>query len=131
MEQTWKKYFDDANDYSKAAIGSFGKMKFGSQVVYNLISMAIENYLTALCISSGEMPEHEGISYMLRQVAKNIEIPEPFHQEARFMNRFMNYCSLEVQEQKDPTHEELSRMIGFMGDLKSFCEGLLLKGQTV
>ena len=129
MEQTWKKYFDDANGYSKAAIGSSSKKKFGSQVVYNLISMAIENYLTALCISSGEMPEHEGISYMLRQVAKNIEIPEPFHQEARFMNRFMNYCSLEVQEPIDPTHEELARMIGFMGDLKSFCEGLLLIGQ--
>ncbi|WP_321371296.1 hypothetical protein [uncultured Draconibacterium sp.] len=127
----WTKYMDEADSYAKAAVGSFNKEKLGSLVIYNVLSMAIENYLTALCISSGEMPEHEGISYMLRQVGKNIEIPEPFHQEARFMNRFMNYCSLEVQEQKEPTHEELARMLGFMGDLKSFCEGILLKGQPV
>ena len=127
----WTKYMDEADSYAKAAVGSFKKEKLGSLVVYNILSMAVENYLTALCVSTGEMPEHEGISYMLRQVGKNIEIPEPFHQEARFMNRFMNYCSLEVQEQKDPTHEELARMLGFMGDLKRFCEGILLKGQPV
>ncbi len=121
----WEKYYNEANSYSKAAFGAYNKNRFGSQVVYNLLSMAIENYLTALCISGGEMPEHEGISYMLRQVNKNIEIPESFFQEARFMNRFMNFCSLEVFEPKDPLRADLERMLRFTEELQSFSEGKL------
>lgn len=124
--ENWEKYHDEANSYAKTAVGAFKKEKFGSQVVYNVLSMAVENYLTALCVSRGEMPEHEGISYMLRQVGKNIQIPEAFFQEARFMNRFMNFCSLEVFEPKDPSRTELERMLSFTADLKQFCEKELL-----
>jgi hypothetical protein len=129
--EMWKKYLDDANGYSKAAFGAFNKDKLGSQVVYNLLSMGIENYLTALCISGGEMPEHEGISFMLRQVGKKIEIPEAFFQEARFLNRFMNFCSLEVFEPNDPSRSDLVRMLGFTDELKRFCEEKLLQEAAV
>lgn len=128
--ENWRKYHNEANDYSKAAFGSFNKRKFGSQVVYNLLSMAIENYLTALCVSCGEMPEHEGISYMLRQVGKNVQIPEAFFDEARFVNRFMNFCSLEVFEPKDPTRSDLVRMLSFTDDIKQYCEKKLLLEQA-
>lgn len=120
--ETWNKYVDEANSYSKAAFGAFNKSKLGSQVVYNLLSMALENYLTALCISAGSLPEHSGISAMLRQISKNMEIPEPFLVEARFVNRFMNFCSLEVLETIDPTRADQERMLRFTEDLKDFCE---------
>lgn len=127
----WEKYYKEANSYSKAAFGAFNKGKFGSQVIYNLLSMAIENYLTALIVSCGELPEHEGISYMLRQVGKNIEIPEAFFPEARFLNSFMNFCSLEVFEPKDPTNDELGRMLIFTKELKQFCEEKLQSESAV
>ena len=81
----WTKYIDEADRYSKAAIGSFKKEKLGSLVVYNVLSMAVENYLTALCVSTDDMPEHSGITAMLKQIGKKMEIPEEFHVEARFM----------------------------------------------
>ncbi len=127
----WEKYIDEGNSYSKSAFGSFNKGKFGSQVVYNLLSMGIENYLTALCIKAGSLPEHSGITAMLRQVDKKIEVPEIFHEEARFVNSFMNFCSLEVFEPKDPTRADLTRMLGFTDDLKRFCNEKLVQEEAV
>lgn len=115
------KYINGANGYLKTATGAFNKKVFGNQVVYNLLSMAIENYLTALCISTGEMPEHSGIVEILKQVDGEIEIPASFHTEAGFVNSFMNLCSLDVLEMKDPSDEDLKRMLNFSEELKCFC----------
>ncbi|WP_297087325.1 HEPN domain-containing protein [uncultured Draconibacterium sp.] len=127
----WTKYFDEADRYTKAAEGSFKKEKLGSLVVYNVLSMAVENYLTALCVSTGDMPEHSGITAMLKQIGKKMEIPEEFHAEARFINRFMNFCSLEVLETKEPTREELARMLDFTAALKEYCGAALSEEQSV
>jgi len=127
----WTKYYDEADSYAKAAVGSFQKEKLGSLVIYNVLSMAVENYLTALCISTGDMPEHSGITAMLKQVGKKMEIPEEFHVEARFINRFMNFCSLEVLETLEPTREELSRMLDFTAALKEFCDTTLIAQESV
>lgn len=119
--KSWEKYIDEANSYLKAATGAHKKARLGKQVVYNLLSMAIENYLTATCIHLGQMPEHSGITAMLRQVGRKIELPESFLPEAQFINSFMNFCSLEILETKEPTHPELDRMLHFANEIKQFC----------
>ena len=88
MEE-WKKYYDEAESYSKAAFGSFKKERLGSQVVYNLVGLAIENYLTALCLKLDAMPVHSSIGSMLALLKKQIEIPENFQIESRFINKFI------------------------------------------
>jgi len=59
---------------------------------------------------------------MLRQLGTQISIPNYFFVEARFVNRFMNFCSLEAFESKDPTRSDLVRMLGFVDELKRFIE---------
>nr|WP_319997811.1 hypothetical protein [uncultured Draconibacterium sp.] len=127
----WTKYMDEADSYAKAAVGSYKKEKLGSLVVYNVLSMAVENYLTALCVSTGELPEHSGITAILKQIGKKMEVPEEFFVEARFINRFMNFCSLEVLETLEPTREELSRMLDFTNALKEFCNARLVEEESV
>lgn len=118
----WDKYIDAANGYHKAAAGAFKKGKLGSQVVFNLLSMSVENYFTALCLSIGEMPEQSLIADIQKQVGKKVEMPANFREEVRFMTSFMNFCSLEILEMKNPTCDELKRMLGFADELKLFCE---------
>ena len=118
----WQKYYDEANSYAKGALGAFKKSKLGSQVVYNLVSLAIENYLTALCVSKNTLPEHSSIGSMIRQLKKYMDVPAGFTDEARFMNKFMNFCSLEVLETIEPSQDDLARMLGFADELKTFCD---------
>lgn len=125
MEEEWKKYYDEAACYSKAAFGAFNKKRLGNYVVYNLIGLAIENYLTALCIKRGMIPEHSSIGAMLHLLKKEIELPEGFPAEARFINRFMNFCSLEVLETPEPGKADLERMLSFTEDLTNFTNEIL------
>lgn len=121
----WKKYYDEAASYSKAAFGAFNKKKLGGHVIYNLIGLAIENYLTALCMKLNVLPEHSSIVSMLTLLKEQIEVPEIFFTEARFINKFMNFCSLEILETPEPNTSALVRMLSFTEDIKIFAENIL------
>lgn len=130
--EDWKKYYDEADRYSKTAFGAFNKKRLGNHVVYNLIGLAIENYLTSLCMKHEVLPEHSSIGSMLHLLKKQIEVPESFSPEARFINRFMNFCSLEALETPEPGTSDLVRMLSFTEDIKNFTtENLGVKTENV
>ncbi len=130
--EDWEKYYNEASSYSKAAFGAFNKKKLGGHVIYNLIGLAIENYLTALCMKFNLMPEHSSIGSMIHLLKKQVEIPESFGAESRFMNKFMNFCSLEVMETPEPKTSDLVRMLSFTEDVKNFTEeNLGVKSENV
>ena len=123
--ENWKKYYDEASSYSKAAFGAFNNKRLGNHVVYNLIGLSLENYLTALCMNVNVMPEHSSIGSMLRLLKKHMEVPESFILESRFVNKFMNFCSLDIMETPEPSNSDLVRMLSFTDDVKNFSEEIL------
>jgi len=123
--EDWKKYYGEAASYSKAAFGAFNKKRLGNHVIYNLIGLALENYLTALCMKQRIMPEHSSIGSMLHLLKKQMEIPQAFSVESRFVNKFMNFCSLEVLETPEPKNSDILRMLSFTEDIRNFTEEIL------
>ena len=123
--EDWNKYYDEAKSYSRAAFGAFNKKRLGNHVVYNLIGLAIENYLTALCMKMENIPDHSSIGAMLRFLKKQVEVPESFFVESRFLNKFMNFCSLDILETPEPSNSDLIRMLSFTDDVGLFVEDLL------
>jgi len=121
----WESYYLEAADYYKAALGASEKNTLGNLVIYNVVAMSIENYMTSVLMKSGFIPEHSSISSMYRELKKNHNAPEEFHAEVRFMNRFMNFCSLEVAPVIVPTDEEIKRMLSFATSLKDWTSDYL------
>lgn len=121
----WESYYLEATDYYKAALGASGKNTLGNLVIYNVVAMSIENFMTSVLMKSGFIPEHSSISSMYRELKKNHNAPEEFHAEVRFMNRFMNFCSLEVTPVIVPTDEEIKRMVNFATSLKEWTSDYL------
>ncbi len=116
----WESYFSEAMDYCNVARNASQKGKLGNMVIYNIIGMSVENFMTSLLIRDGNFPEHSSISGMLRELKKIMPVPEEFTPEVRFMNSFMNFCSLEVVPEKVPTDEEISRMVSFVTSFKEW-----------
>jgi hypothetical protein len=121
----WESYYLEAADYYKAALGASKKKTLGNLVIYNVVAMSIENYMTSILMKSGFIPEHSSISSMYRELKKNHNAPEEFHAEVRFMNRFMNFCSLEPTPEIVPTDEEIKRMVSFATSLKEWTNSYL------
>lgn len=128
----WESYYLEATDYYKAALGASVKNTLGNLVIYNVVAMSIENYMTSILMKSGFIPEHSSISSMYRELKKNHNAPEEFHAEVRFMNRFMNFCSLEPTPEIVPTDDEIKRMVGFATSLKDWTSDYLaIESKTV
>lgn len=126
MEEGWSGYYKEGASYYKTTVGAITKgRKFGNAVYYNLIGLALESFLTAATVKDDFLPEHSSISSMIRELKKKYEVPAQFTDEARFFNRFMNMCSLDVTPEKIPTDEELQRLIDFMQSVKIWTESLL------
>lgn len=127
----WESYYLEATDYYKAALGASGKNTLGNLVIYNVVAMSIENFMTSVLMKSGFIPEHSSISSMYRELKKNHNAPEEYHAEVRFMNRFMNFCSLEVTPVIVPTDEEITRMVSFATSLKEWtCDYLQVENKA-
>lgn len=118
----WIKYTREGKDYLKAAFGAYSNKKLGNSVIYNLIGLSIESYLTALCMKLNVLPEHSSIGSMLHLLRKHLEVPESFTAESRYMNRFMNFCALDNCTPKVPENSDLVRMLIFMGNVRDFTE---------
>jgi len=128
----WESYYLEATDYYKAALGASQKNTLGNLVIYNVVAMSIENYMTSILMKSGFIPEHSSISSMYRELKKNHNAPEEFHAEVRFMNRFMNFCSLEPTPEIIPTDDEIKRMVSFATSLKDWTsEYLAIESKTI
>jgi HEPN domain-containing protein len=123
----WESYFKEAIDYCSVAQNASHKGKLGNMVIYNIIGMSVENFMTSLLIREGNFPEHSSISGMLREIKKIMPVPDEFTAGVRFMNSFMNFCSLEVVPEKIPTDEEITRMVEFVGSLKDWVSNCLRK----
>lgn len=121
----WESYFTEASDFSRVATGAVKKGTLGNMVIYNVIGIAVENFMTTLLMREGFIPEHSSISGMLRELKKIMPVPEEFTLEVRFMNSFMNFCSLEVTPVKIPTDEETVRMLGFVKSLEAWTASCL------
>jgi hypothetical protein len=127
----WENYYREAADYHKAANGASQKRTLGNLVIYNVVAMSIENYMTCLLMKTGFIPQHSSISGMHRELKKLYEVPETFQAEVRFMNHFMNFCSLEVAPVIVPTDEEVGRMISFVSSMKTWVETCLELKTTI
>lgn len=121
MEE-WEKYLDEGLAYCKVAIGAKSKGKLGNTVIYNTVGLALESLLMALLAQQNMFPEHSSIGSMLRIIKKFVLVPEEYFVESRFLNSFMNFCALEVVEERIPTDEEIERMVKFLVDLKIWTE---------
>lgn len=118
----WEKYYNEAIGYFNTAIGAKEKKKLGNMVIYNLVSISIENLITSLLVRDGMLPQHSGIGSMLRELKKNYEVPKSFYEDARLLNRYMNFCSLEIMPKLEPTDEDIEKMCSFMNELKDWIE---------
>lgn len=126
MEE-WKKYYNEAVDFSKVSQSAAQKGKLGNVVIYHMVSMAIEGFMTGILIREGYYSEHSSISGMMREIKKRMTVPDEFSTEVRFLNSFMNFCSLEVVPERIPSDEEIKRMSLFISDFHAWVDSCLFQ----
>jgi len=113
------KAYNDAVSYHVAVKGLWARRKVDNETIYNIVSMAIEQYSLALTWHIGFIPVHSGLTSVFRELKKRIHLPDYFIEQVRFLNRFMVYCSLDRIASIDLSDDDISRMILFLDEFGS------------
>lgn len=118
----WGKELIKARLYAKAVDGMLKNRKFDNETLYHIICLSIEGYTLALAYMMNYIPTHSGLSFVVRELGKKMNLPSHFVDESRFLNSFMTYCSLDFEEPKKVSEPDLTRMVSFLTDIKLFTE---------
>lgn len=85
--------------------------------------MSAEALLSAVLLKYNENVEHGSISAMVRTASKHLPFKEEMIAEARFMNRFHTWCSLDIIPAKHPSSDELKRMVNSVSEIRQVVKG--------
>lgn len=127
MNDNLKVYEEGASFYAKLRNMNLDSLKLGSEVVYNMICFAAEAFLSALLLKYSEELEHGSVPAMLKSASRHVTVPPHLMEEARFMNRFHTWCSLDFVPTKQPSGEELKRMIFCVAEIMEVVKGDLIQ----
>lgn len=118
----WKKDLSEAKQFARAVDGMIINRKVDNETLYHIICLSVEKFTSSLAGMQNYIPMNSGITFIFRELKKKMDFPENFMSEARFLNGFMTYCSLDFEKPKHISESDLTRMVGFLNELELYTE---------
>ncbi len=115
----WQKYFNEGSQFlDLAAKGVKNRKKFNGEALYNILGMAIEKHFMALFLYKNYMPEGHTLNNLLSAATNFISLDMELIKDLAFMDSFQAICSVDDFIIKEPTDEEIEKMIDIAGKVK-------------
>lgn len=118
----WKNEYDEGLQYAVAVKGLVDKNKVDNETLYHILCLSVEKMTACLTGMLNYIPMHSGLTFIFRELAKKMELPDHFLNEVRFLNGFMTYCSLDIEEPKEISQADMMRMVKFLNELISYTD---------
>ena len=120
-----------ADSYYGSAKRAFNKdSKFTTELVFNIITMAIEKYLVGLLMSKGIMPMNHVIKYLLEETEEYFKLDNVIQQNLAKVDDYLYICSMDDFTKKVPSKEEMGSIMDAVERLKIFThEHVLLESE--
>jgi hypothetical protein len=108
-----------ANGYFKTVKRAFYKESiFSDELIFNILTMAIEKYLVGLLMSIGIMPANHVIKYLLEETGKKFLIDQSIQKHLVSVDDYLYLCSIDNFTKNTPPREELENIIAAVDKLK-------------
>lgn len=89
-----------------------------SSVIFNVASVALENYLIALCDLYGEEPRNHNYTCLMDAVETIIDVSEVLNKEIRSLDLLFGICSLENYYHGIPEESDSDRVLAMCNEVK-------------
>ena len=110
-----------ADSYYGSAKRSFEKgTKFSEELVFNILTMAVEKYLVGLMMSVGEMPANHVIKHLLVEADGHFKIDESIIESLSKVDDYLYICSMDDFTNRVPDKKELAIILEAVEKLKTF-----------
>lgn len=115
----WQKFFNEGSQFlDLAAKGVKNRQKFNGEALYNMLAMAIEKHFMALFLYKNYMPEGHTLNDLLSAATNFITVDMELIKGLAFMDSLQEICSVDEFTKKEPSGEEIEKMIGIARRVK-------------
>lgn len=110
----WQDFLKEGNQFLATAINGYAKRQevFTSEILYNLVGMAIEKMIMAVLMKSGNLP----YNHTMHDLVESMEEFLPGElttqaEELKALDGFQEICDIDSYNITPPTMAEVSRML--------------------
>jgi hypothetical protein len=122
--------YQDALGYHRRA-EKFSQTKRPANLVFNIASMALEQYLVALCDLYCVTPENHDYGCLMSAVETVMDFPAGWNQDIRALDEVFGLCSLEVNPHGDPKAADAKRILVLCGLVRDFLTATIQSGVEI
>lgn len=118
----WEEFLQDGEGYLKTALGAHERRKdiFTSEILYNIIAMAIEKFVMAALMRHGAMPYNHTMGDLVE--AMETTFPDAMgdiREKLLELDKYQEICDLDTYNISPPAMEEIPSMLQLAERLKA------------
>ncbi len=103
--ETLQKTYNAAINYHERAL-QFKELGQRASLIFNIGSVALENFLIALCELNGDPPDNHDFVMLIEIVEKHMNVNHELSDGIRMMNDYFGICSMDTYDVPDVSDAE-------------------------
>jgi len=116
-ELNWRTWIIQGDDYLKASKPKGKKSKFGTTILYNLLSMSMESYIMAILDIHKTLPENHTYTDLINALEVTIALDEVLKNRILKYESIQSICSVDKFIINEPTEGEIFDLGGAIDEL--------------
>jgi hypothetical protein len=108
----------EGDQYLKAGTPKSGKSKFGTQILYNLLSMSMESYIMAVLIYKKCLPDNHTYTDLIEGLERVMKLDAGLKERILKYESIQSICSVDKFSIQEPTLEQIDDLRGAVEEIK-------------
>lgn len=123
----WQTWLKEGDQYLKAAIPVKHKSKFGTDIRYNLLSMAFESYVMSILDYNNDLPDNHTYTDLMDGLERVMQVDTKLRERILKYENIQSICSVEKYHRTNPTEEDLKDLKGAIVKIKTMAHDACCK----
>ena len=119
----WQTWLKNGDQYLSAATPKSKKHRFGTDIVYNLLSMSLEGYIMAILDYHHNLPHNHTYIDLIAALETVMSIDTTLKSRILQYENIQSICSIDKYHRSNPTEEELDDLRGAIIEISMMAHG--------
>lgn len=115
----WEIWLQQGDQYLTAGTPKGDKSKFGTSILYNLLSMSLESYVMAILDFKQNLPDNHTFTDLIMGLERVTPINQTLKQKILKYESIQSICSVDKFSIKQPSVDEIDDLRGAIVEIKT------------
>jgi hypothetical protein len=121
----WQTWLAHGDQYLKSGTKrENSRIKFGSEIRYNVLSMALEAYIMSIVDFHHTLPDNHTYTDLIDSLESVMQIDQELKQRILKYENIQSICSIDKYYRESPTEEQLDDLFGAIVQLSELAHGV-------